>query len=123
MSRLCVPVNDPLAGRGRLASTPTVMERQTTTAARDSGSSDGRAWLARLFGRPAKETRPASPRAPRMPQIREEIVAQYTLMVQGFVDDDPTQPPSEVFVCGVGPMTVNVDGDGRVALTPRASMS
>lgn len=44
-------------------------------------------------------------------------------MVQGFVDDDPAQPPGAVFVCGVGPMTVNVDSEGRVALTPRASMS
>ncbi|WP_279630159.1 hypothetical protein [Rathayibacter festucae] len=44
-------------------------------------------------------------------------------MVQGFVGDDPTQPPAAVFVCGVGPMTVNVDGDGRVALTQRGSMS
>jgi hypothetical protein len=43
--------------------------------------------------------------------------------VQGFVDDDPTQPPSAVFLCGVGLMTVNVGGDGRMALTPRASMS
>ncbi|MBO0985011.1 hypothetical protein [Rathayibacter sp. SD072] len=93
-------------------------------AVHDSGSSDGRSWLARLFRRPPAEPLPAPPaRVPRAPQTPEQIIAQYTRMVQGFVDDDPTQPPGAVFVCGVGPMTVNVDGEGRVALTPRASMS
>ncbi|WP_146084840.1 hypothetical protein [Rathayibacter sp. AY1E2] len=100
------------------------MARRATTAVHDSGSSEGRSWLAHLFGRPAAETQPVVPaRVPRAPQTREQIVAQYTSMVQGFVDDDPTQPPSAVFVCGVGPMTVNVDGDSRVALTPRTSMN
>lgn len=93
-------------------------------AVHDSDSSDGRSWLARLLRRPPAETLPAAPvRVPREPRTPEQIVAQYTRMVQGFVDDDPAQPPAAVFVCGVGPMTVNVDGDGRVALTPRASMS
>ncbi|MWV51614.1 hypothetical protein GRS96_20320 (plasmid) [Rathayibacter sp. VKM Ac-2803] len=100
------------------------MARSATVAVHDSGSNDGRSWLTRLFRRTAAEPLPAAPvRVPREPQTAEQIIAQYTRMVQGFVDDDPTQPPGAVFVCGVGPMTVNVDGDGRVALTPRPSMS
>ena len=92
-------------------------------AIHDSGNRDARSWLARLFGRPAAELPVVPVRVPRAPQTREQIITQYTSMVQGFVDDDPTQPPTAVFVCGVGPMTVDVDGDGRVALSPRASMS
>lgn len=100
---------------------PGLMARGVTAAVQQSGGSGGRSWLARLLGRPVETRRPAVP--PRAPQTREQIVAQYTSLMQGFVDDDPTQPPGAVFVCGVGPMTVNVDGDGRVALTPRTSMS
>lgn len=109
---------------GTSAVTLAPMARDAVAAEQSSGSSNGRSWLARLLRRPAAEPLPATPvHISRGPRTTEQIVAQYTRMVQGFVDDDPAQPPAAVFVCGVGPMTVNVNGDGRVALTPRVSMN
>ncbi|MWV60867.1 hypothetical protein [Rathayibacter sp. VKM Ac-2754] len=101
-----------------------VIRPRRKAAHEHSDDRGARSWAARLFRRPSFEPEPVLP-APvvRPPQTREQIIAQYTSIVQGIVDDDPSQPPLTVSVCGVGPMTINVDGEGRVFLTPRASMN
>ena len=95
--------------------------------AQHSDDRGARSWIARLFRRPVlnpeREPEPVRPApVPRPPRTREQIIAQYTAIVQNIVNNDPTNPPQAVSVCGVGPMTINVDSEGQVFLTPRESM-